>query len=46
MLPAPAVANAVLDATGASMRHLPLSPERVLAALDRIRIPAGTGSSS
>lgn len=34
MLPAPAVANALLDAVGRSVTTLPLTPERVLAALD------------
>jgi putative selenate reductase molybdopterin-binding subunit len=31
--PAPAVANAVAHATGARIREIPLTPERVLAAL-------------
>jgi CO/xanthine dehydrogenase Mo-binding subunit len=31
---APAIANAVADATGARLRSLPLTPERVLAALE------------
>ena len=36
MLPvASAIANAVEDATGARVTALPLTPERVLAALDR-----------
>ena len=34
MLPAPAVINAVFDAVGVSMTTLPITPERVLAALD------------
>ncbi|MCK5353454.1 xanthine dehydrogenase family protein molybdopterin-binding subunit, partial [bacterium] len=33
---APAVANAVFAATGARMRRLPLTPERVLEALSRV----------
>ena len=33
MLPAPAVANAVLDAVGLSITTLPVTPERVLSAL-------------
>ena len=33
MLPAPAVANAVLDAVGLSVTSLPLTPEKLLAAL-------------
>jgi xanthine dehydrogenase molybdenum-binding subunit len=31
---APAIANAILHATGASVRDLPMTPERVLDALD------------
>jgi CO/xanthine dehydrogenase Mo-binding subunit len=31
--PAPAIANAVARATGARLRELPLTPDRVLAAL-------------
>jgi len=34
---APAVANAVADALGVRIRELPLTPERVLRALDRTR---------
>ncbi len=33
--PAPAIANAILHATGASVRRLPITPERMFAALDR-----------
>lgn len=33
MLPAPAVANAVLDAVGLSITTLPVTPERILSAL-------------
>lgn len=31
---APAIGNAIADATGARVRHLPMNPERVLAAID------------
>lgn len=31
--PLPAIANAIQDATGARLRHLPMSPPKVLAAL-------------
>jgi CO/xanthine dehydrogenase Mo-binding subunit len=34
--PAPAIANAVAHATGARLRELPLTPDRVLAALDAL----------
>ncbi len=33
---APAVANAIFNATGARMRRLPMTPERVLEALKRV----------
>jgi putative selenate reductase molybdopterin-binding subunit len=33
--PAPAIANAVCDATGVRLRQLPLTPDRVLSALGR-----------
>jgi CO/xanthine dehydrogenase Mo-binding subunit len=38
---AAAVANAVADALGARVRELPLSPERVLAAMERREPPGG-----
>ena len=34
--PAPAIANAVADAVGIRIRELPLTPDRVLAALDAV----------
>ena len=34
---APAIANAIRNATGARVRTLPMTPERVLAALDALR---------
>jgi putative selenate reductase molybdopterin-binding subunit len=40
--PAPAIANALADATGVRIRELPLTPERVLAALEASR-GAGRG---
>ncbi|MBY0337232.1 MAG: xanthine dehydrogenase family protein molybdopterin-binding subunit [Acetobacteraceae bacterium] len=42
MLPvAPAIANAVQDATGARVTELPISPERVLRALDAAKTTPG-----
>lgn len=37
--PAPAVANAIFDATGARVRRLPMKPERTLEALDELLKP-------
>jgi CO/xanthine dehydrogenase Mo-binding subunit len=34
---APAIANAIRNATGARVRTLPMTPERVLAALDALQ---------
>jgi len=34
--PMAAVANAIADATGIRLRDLPMSPPRLLAALDRV----------
>jgi putative selenate reductase molybdopterin-binding subunit len=46
--PAPAIANAVAHATGARLREIPLTPDRVLRALQEARAlhapPAGTGA--
>jgi carbon-monoxide dehydrogenase large subunit len=42
---APAVANALADATGARVRDLPITPQRVLAAL-RAERPVGSGARS
>ena len=39
--PAPAIANAVFNATGARIRELPLVPERVSDALHSSRKPPG-----
>ena len=49
--PAPAIANAVRDATGARVQQIPMTPERVVRALQALRsakpaqaIPAKTKS--
>jgi len=42
---APAIANAIFAATGARVTDLPLSPERVLAALDAARESEQRGSA-
>ncbi len=34
---APAIANAICDATGARVTHLPATPDRILAALDKAK---------
>ncbi|MBI4445254.1 MAG: molybdopterin-dependent oxidoreductase [Acidobacteria bacterium] len=36
IVPAPAIANAIYNATGARVRQLPITPERVLAALGKL----------
>ncbi len=44
--PAPAIANAIFDAVGVRMRHLPITPEKVLDAIraaERARQPVGAG---
>jgi putative selenate reductase molybdopterin-binding subunit len=41
---APAIANAVYDATGVRLHRIPLTPERVLAGLDAVRRPEGVRS--
>ena len=35
---APAIANAIFDAVGVRIRHMPMTPERVLRALDEIHL--------
>jgi CO/xanthine dehydrogenase Mo-binding subunit len=34
---APAIINAIFNATGGRITHLPATPERILAALDEIQ---------
>lgn len=41
---APAIANAIFNATGARVRDLPITPERVLEALRRAGRPTRTGT--
>ena len=38
--PLPAIANAIYGATGVRMNHAPMSPQRVLAALEAASVPA------
>jgi CO/xanthine dehydrogenase Mo-binding subunit len=35
--PAPAILNAIADATGADVRRLPLTPERLMAVMEPVR---------
>jgi len=42
---APAVAAAIYDATGAWVDDLPMTPERVLAAIDRVRAASVTATA-
>ncbi len=35
---APAISNAIYDAVGVRIRHLPITPEKVLAALDAKKV--------
>ncbi|HEX7139823.1 MAG TPA: hypothetical protein VF219_18365, partial [Vicinamibacterales bacterium] len=44
--PLAAVANAMRDATGIRFTELPLSPPRVLAALEREHEPVGAGTGT
>jgi CO/xanthine dehydrogenase Mo-binding subunit len=44
--PLAAVANAMRDATGIRFTELPLSPPRVLAALEREREPVAAGATA
>jgi len=43
---APAIANAIFDATGARIREVPFTPERVKAALKQVAQHASRGSNS
>ena len=43
---APAIANAIHNATGARVRTLPMTPERVLDALEERDAPGGGLSAS
>jgi CO/xanthine dehydrogenase Mo-binding subunit len=43
---APAIANAVADAVGVRMTELPLTPERVLAALAALRVADPTSGAT
>jgi xanthine dehydrogenase molybdenum-binding subunit len=44
VLVAPAVANAILHATGASVTTLPMTPERVLGAVRSLQAPPGSSA--
>ena len=39
VVPAPAIANAIYNATGARLKDLPMTPEKVLAALGELHGP-------
>jgi CO/xanthine dehydrogenase Mo-binding subunit len=43
---APAIANAIRHATGARLTQLPMTPERVLAALDALDLPPGSDETT
>jgi CO/xanthine dehydrogenase Mo-binding subunit len=36
IVPAPAIANAIYDAIGVRIRELPITPEKILAALGKL----------
>ena len=44
--PAAAIANAIYDAVGVRVQELPITPERVLKALDELRGKAGASLAS